>query len=197
VNDAVVAFDTALVVLRYALFALAAVAALVFALDWLVRTRRVNAFGTIARFCRSAVDPLIVPVERVVIRAGGTPASAPWWALVAVVIGGILLLSLLGAVRDLLLGLLYAISAGPTAAVRLVIAWTFQLLQIALLVRVITSWVGVSPYSRWVRWAYVLTEWILRPLRQVIPPVGMMDITPIVAYFLLWVLQVAVLRVVV
>jgi YggT family protein len=59
------------------------------------------------------------------------------------------------------------------------------LLQIALLVRVLSSWVRVSPYSRWVRWAFVLTEPILRPLRRIIPPFGMMDVTPIAAYFLI------------
>ena len=46
--------------------------------------------------------------------------------------------------------------------------------------------------SRWVRWSFVLTEPILRPLRKIIPPLGMIDITPIVAYFLLRLLQSAV-----
>jgi uncharacterized protein YggT (Ycf19 family) len=43
----------------------------------------------------------------------------------------------------------------------------------------------VSPYSRWVRWSYVSTEWILAPLRRLIPSFGQLDITPIAAYFLL------------
>jgi uncharacterized protein YggT (Ycf19 family) len=29
----------------------------------------------------------------------------------------------------------------------------------------------------------------MRPLRGVIPPLGMIDVTPIAAYFLLWVLE--------
>lgn len=195
-NDAVVAFDKALIVTRYALFGLAVLAAVICGVDWLVRTRRLNVFGPVARFCRTTVDPMLVPVERIVIRAGGTPASAPWWGLVAIVVGGIILLSLLDAGRQLLLQVLFAMSGGLEASVRLLIAWAFQLLQVALLVRVISSWVGVSPYSRWVRWAYVLTEWILRPLRRVIPPIGMMDITPIAAYVLLLLLEWAVLRVI-
>jgi YggT family protein len=52
----------------------------------------------------------------------------------------------------------------------------------------------VSPYSRWVRWSYVISEPILKPLRQVIPSIGPIDITPIIAYFLLGFLQDAVLR---
>jgi YggT family protein len=76
-----------------------------------------------------------------------------------------------------------AITNGPTGVLILVVHWTFALLQFALLFRVISSWIAVSPYSRWVRWSYVLTEWFLRPLRRVIPTVGMFDITPIIAYF--------------
>jgi YggT family protein len=53
-------------------------------------------------------------------------------------------------------------------------------------VRVVSSWFRVSEYSKWIRWSVVLTEPILRPLRRVIPSVGMIDITPIVAYFLIW-----------
>jgi YggT family protein len=36
-----------------------------------------------------------------------------------------------------------------------------------------------------VRWAFQLTEWFIDPLRRVIPTIGVIDITPIVAYFLL------------
>jgi YggT family protein len=37
-----------------------------------------------------------------------------------------------------------------------------------------------------------VTEPILRPLRQVIPTLGMIDITPLIAYFLIGFLQGAV-----
>jgi len=48
------------------------------------------------------------------------------------------------------------------------------------------SWFRSSPSSRWVRWSYALTEPFLRPLRQLIPPIGgMLDLTPLVAYFVL------------
>jgi YggT family protein len=195
-NGLVVAFDQGLVVLRFALFGLGVVAAAICGLDWLVRTRRVSPFSGIARFCRASVDPLLAPVERAVVRAGGVPTSAPWWGLVAVIIGGIVVITLVNALRALLFGALYAASSGPGAIARLLIAWTFEFLQVALLVRVISSYVRVSPYSNWVRWSYASTEWILRPLRQIIPTVGPFDITPIVAYFLLMLLERAVVSIV-
>jgi YggT family protein len=32
---------------------------------------------------------------------------------------------------------------------------------------------------------HALTDWLLDPLRRVIPPIGMIDITPMVAYLML------------
>lgn len=179
------AYDTLLGVLRVALFAVAALLAVVCAVDWAVRTRRISPFGPVARFFRANVDPLIAPVERRVVRAGGLPTAAPWWALVAVVVGGILLLSLLSFVRRQIALIDHAVDAGPPGIYRLIVSTVFSLLQIALLVRVASSWFRISPYSAWVRWSYTLTEPILRPLRAVVPTLGMIDITPIIAYFLL------------
>ena len=84
-------FDTFVALLRAALFWVAAGLGVVLALDWLVRTRRLSPFGWIARAVRTTVDPALRPIERRVVRAGGLPSSAPWWALGTVVIGGILL----------------------------------------------------------------------------------------------------------
>jgi Predicted integral membrane protein len=184
-----IAYDTVLAGLRLLLFTLACVLFVLFAVDWLVRTRRINPFGPVARFFRKAVDPLIMPVERRIVRAGGTPASAPWWTLVAVVVGGILLILALQFVRDLLVSTIASASRGPRGLYVLLVSWTFGILQIALIVRIIASWIRLNPYGRWIRWSYSLTEWLLRPLRSVIPPFGMIDLTPIVAYFILVLLE--------
>ncbi len=61
----------------------------------------------------------------------------------------------------------------------------FYLLSLAILARVLLSWVRVSPHHPAVELLYQITEPILAPLRRVIPPVGMMDISPIIAMFLL------------
>ena len=185
----VFALDQSIAVLRVAFFAIAPVLLVVFAGDWLVRTRRINPFGPAARFFRKTVDPLIRPVEERVVRAGGMPTSAPWWALVAAVVIGIVVLLALDFVRGQLIFGAAAVSAGPRGLFALLVSWTFGILQVALLVRVLSSWFRVSEYSRWIRWAVVLTEPILRPLRSVIPTLGMIDITPLVAWFLLRLLQ--------
>ena len=186
-------FDTVLAGLRVALFWSAAALAVVFGIDWLVRTRRINPFNPVARFFRGSVDPLLAPVERRVVSAGGMPSSAPWWALVVVVVGGIVLISLLGFVRNQLIGIAFAAEQGPRGILRLLVSLTFSVLQLALFIRVISSWFRISPYSPWIRWTFQITEPVLAPLRRVIPSVGMIDITPIIAYFILSLLSSVIL----
>jgi YggT family protein len=182
-------FDTVLGALRGVLFVVAVVLFAVFAVDWLVRTRRISPFSPIARLFRRAVDPMIMPVERRIVRAGGSPVSAPWWTLVAVVVGGILLILGLEFVRDLVATAVVSTSRGTRGLYHLLVSWTFSILKLALIVRIIASWFQISPYSRWIRWSFPLTEWLLRPLRSIIPPLGMIDVTPIVAYFVLALLE--------
>ena len=175
--------------LRSALFIIAAVLAVVFLIDWLVRTRRINPFNPVARFFRRTLDPLLAPVERQVVRAGGLPTSAPWWALVVVVIGGILLITILDFLGRWLMQVSYAAGQGPGVLLVQVVLWALGLVQIALILRVIASWLRLSEFRWYLRWAVVLTDPILRPLRRVVPPLGMFDIAPLVAYFGIWLLR--------
>jgi YggT family protein len=181
--------DAFLRILRVTLFVAVLVIAVICLLDWLVRTKRINPFSPISRFMRSSVDPLMVPVERRIVNAGGLPTSAPWWALVFAVIASIILITVLGFIRSQIIAISMSSSAGIGGLFYLLVRWTFGILQIAIIVRVISSWIRVSPYSPWIRWSFVLTEPILRPLRQIIPTIGVIDITPIVAYILLRLLE--------
>ena len=173
---------------RVALFYAGILVAVICAFDWAVRTRRINPFNRVARFFRGSVDPLMLPVERVILRAGGAPAAAPWWALVAFAVFGIALISLL----EFLGGVFYQIavvSTQPGQAPLLLLSWGFAFLKFALIVRVLSTWLPVSPYSKWIRWSYLLTDWLINPLRRLIPLLGMIDITPIVAWFLIGLIQ--------
>lgn len=181
---------------RYIVAAVATCLGVLFLLDWLVRTRRINPFHPLARAIRRAVDPIVAPVERRIVRAGGLPSSAPIWALVGVIIGGIVLVSGLDFIVQSLAAMLMAVASGPAGIFALLVRLTFGLLRLALIIVVVVSWLPISPFSSWVRWAFSLTEPFLRPLREMLPRVGMFDISPIVAYFLLGMLQWAFLRMV-
>jgi YggT family protein len=188
--------DAVIQILRTVLLSVAVVFGAICVLDWAVRTRKISPFNAVARFCRSTVDPFIAPIERRVVRAGGAPASAPLWALAAVVIGGILLLTVVDIVRLQVVKSVYAAEAGSAGIFQLLVSWTFTILKAALIVRVLTSWFPISPYSGWVSWSYRLSEPILSPLRRIVPVLGGLDITPIVAYILLGIIETLLLRLV-
>jgi YggT family protein len=188
-------FDAVIRALRPALFGIAVALALVAAVDWMVRTRRVNPFGPVARLFRRAVDPLLVPIERIVVRAGGLPANAPWWALFALVIAGVLLLGMLGFVRDQVAVAIASVGMGPRGVYRLVVTWVVSILQMAIIARVVMSWIHFRPGAWYVRWAYRLSEPILRPIRNMVPLVGTIDISPILGWLALGIAQALLLRV--
>src|SRR3954463_5204702 len=181
-----IAYSVFLDVVAKVLLALGAIAGAICILDWAIRARKISPFSGVARFFRRSVDPMLRPVESRIVRMGGQPASAPLWVFLGVVVAGIVLLQLLRVIGELLVQVTVAASTpGIAPKVMLLIAWALQFLTLALLFRVISTWLPVSPYSKWVRWSYVSTEWLLAPLRRVIPPFGQVDITPIAAYLLL------------
>jgi YggT family protein len=158
--------------------------------DWAARTRRLNPFGGVARFMRARVDPRLIGVERQVLRAGGRTATTPWWALVLYAIVALLVLAALNMIAGLVQDAASAAARGGAGVLFLAVHWTFGFLTFALLVRVLSSWLPRLGASRWIRWSYGATEWMLRPLRKLIPSIGgVIDITPIVAYFALQLVQ--------
>ncbi|MDY6910927.1 MAG: YggT family protein [Chloroflexota bacterium] len=62
----------------------------------------------------------------------------------------------------------------------------FHALSYAILLRVIMSWLAVSPGNPFVNFIHQITDPILSPLRRLIPPIGgTIDISPIIAIPLL------------
>lgn len=156
---------------------------------WAVRRRRINPFGVWPRFMRRVGEPVLLPLERRVLRAGGNPQDAPFWLLAIVIAGGLLLLSLTHWLLGMAGTLTAMASAGPRAWLRLVVSAVFTILMAAIFIRVIASWFGISPYRPWMRPIMVLTDWLIEPLRRVLPPFGMFDMSPMVAWLVLWVVR--------
>jgi YggT family protein len=59
------------------------------------------------------------------------------------------------------------------------------LLAFIIFLRAILSWFPISPYNPIVVFLNQITEPFLAPLRRVIPRIGMVDITPMVAILIL------------
>ena len=68
------------------------------------------------------------------------------------------------------------------------------ILQVAIIGRAILSWFPIDPRSPLVTVLNEITEPILAPLRRIVPRIGMIDITPMVAIFVLYVIQQVAVR---
>lgn len=66
-----------------------------------------------------------------------------------------------------------------------------------IFIRIILSWVKHNPHQPIIRFIYEITEPVLSVFRRIIPPLGAIDLSPIVAFFALEILRqilVSVLR---
>jgi len=156
---------------------------------WATRSRRVNPFGWWARFIRKLSEPVLLPLERRIIRFGGSPQNAPLWLLGVVIGAGLVLLSLTSWLIGTAAGIMMIAQGGARVWARVLVDAVFTVLMAAILIRVIGSWLGVGPYNRWMRPMYALTNWLIDPIRRILPPMGMIDFSPMVAWLVLYVVR--------
>jgi len=65
----------------------------------------------------------------------------------------------------------------------------FQVYTWLLIARIVLSWVRHNPYQPIIRFIYEVTEPYLSFFRRFVPPLGMLDLSPIVAFFSLEILR--------
>ncbi len=174
----------------------AAVAATIAATHWAIRQKYLSPFGPWPRTVRSLADPFLRPLERRIARRGGNPQDASLWLVGITVVLGLLLVNGVRWGFDLAYAVGSLADASPRTWARVVVGWIFSLLILALFVRFISGWLGISPYARWMRPVVIATDWLVIPIRRIVPPVGLFDLSPVVAYLVLVLLQAFVDRVI-
>jgi YggT family protein len=170
----------------FALFALAVVAALG---SWLVRARHISPFSGLGRGLRTATDWIVKPVERRLLRMGGNPVHAGAWLVIVVAVAGVILLSLLGWLQGFVANVRWAAAGGSRQLAATLVTIAYSILFFALIVRVVGMWLGLFRYNRWMRPFYALTDWLVEPIRRVVPSFGPFDISPLLALIVLWALK--------
>ncbi len=65
------------------------------------------------------------------------------------------------------------------------ISLLFDVLTMAVFLRAILSWIAPGQTNMLTNIVYQVTEPLLAPLRRIVPKVGMLDLTPMVAIVLL------------
>ena len=83
--------------------------------------------------------------------------------------------------------------SGSSAASQIVCIFT-NLLVIAIIARALLSWFNMDPRSPLIQALNQITEPILDPIRRIMPRLGMIDLSPMIAIFLLIAVSSAVQR---
>jgi YggT family protein len=182
-------FDALDIAVRSIVLLALAFAATIALTHWAVRSRRINPFGAWPRLVRRVSDPILLPLERRVINAGGNPQNAPLWLLGLAIGCGLLLLSLTQWLIGTAAGLVLLAQGGVRVWIQVLMSAVFTILMTAILIRVIASWLGIGPYRKWMRPVYALTNWLIDPIRRILPPVGLFDFSPMVAWLVLYVVR--------
>ena len=76
----------------------------------------------------------------------------------------------------------------------LAVGYLVQFLAFAIFARAIVSWFPIDKNGPIVQFLNAVTDPILEPLRKVIPPIGMIDVTPMLAMLMLFFVASALLN---
>jgi YggT family protein len=153
----------------------------------------VNPFRRSAISLKRATDPMILPIRRLLVAFRLEPKIAPFIAILLIILIGYFVVQIASSVLNTIAGILYAVTSGvpgfPIAIVGYLVFGLLGLYTLAIFLRIFLSYGQLGYGNRWMRFLIRITEPLMGPLRRYIPPVGMFDISPIIAFLILWVLQ--------
>ena len=152
-----------------------------------------NPFAWASRTVHKFTDSFVIPVRGRLRNVGADPKFAPLVViLVAIVLGFFfawlvqtLLVTIVGVIDSTLRGAIITLFG-------FIIYGLLSLYLLLISMRVVFGWAQVSYSNRVMRFLINATEPLLGPLRRMIPPLGMFDLSPLVAGFLIWFLLSAV-----
>jgi YggT family protein len=152
-----------------------------------------NPFGWMHRTVRRLSDGLVVPVRGALRGFGVDPKFAPLVVILIVILLGFFVLQLVETIAVTIVGVIFSVGTGSFVAVLgFILHGLISIYILLIFIRIIFSWGMVSYTNRVMRFLVDATEPLLGPLRRIIPPLGMMDISPIVAFLILWLFQQAI-----
>jgi len=152
-----------------------------------------NPFGWTSLTVRRLTDSIVAPIRRSLVGFGVDPKYSPLVVILLTVLLGWFVLQIVGSIASTLAGVLLGIQHGAMVLViGHLLYGALSLYSLLIFIRIIFSWGMVSYSNRIMRFLVNTTEPLLGPLRRVIPPLGMMDISPIVAFLIIWLFQGAI-----
>ncbi len=152
-----------------------------------------NPFSWSSRTIRRLTDPFIVPMRRALVGFGVDPKYAPLVAILTTILLGWFSLQLVASIANTIAGVLMSLSRHAVVPIiGYVLYGLLSFYSLLIFLRIIFSWVMVSYSNRLMRFLVNATEPMLGPLRRMVPLVGTFDISPVVAFIILWLVQAAI-----
>lgn len=150
-------------------------------LRFLLHASRADYYNPISQAVVRVTSPLVAPVQRLVPPAGPIDIATLLVALIFKALGiGIICMILFGALP---IGLLL------TAALAGVVNALLKIYFFALIIMIILSWVAPQSGHPGALLVFQITEPIMAPVRRIVPSIGMIDLSPIVVFLLISVLD--------
>ncbi len=134
-------------------------------------------FNPVARGLMTVTNPVLVPLRRFVPGYKGVDWAAVLLMLVLAMVAVATVLALAGQSPSLPALIILAVAELMTVAVKLFF--------FAILLMVIVSWVSPGTYNPAIELVHAVTEPLMRPARQLLPPLGGFDLSPILVLLLL------------
>ena len=177
----------------WAVLAGTAAAVILIVLRSLFKYLDVNPFTRSAVAIKRSTDPVILPVRRVLIAMRVDPVAAPVIAVVIFILVAFFVLQVTSGFLNTIAGVLFALTMGGSNASLAIVGYLIYALiglyELMIFARIIGIWFSTSYSNRAMRFLTRTTEPLLGPVRRLVPHVGMFDISPIVAFLILWLLQ--------
>jgi YggT family protein len=134
-------------------------------------------FNPLARGLMKVTNPVLVPLRRLVPGYKGIDWAAVLLMIVLAMVGVATVLALGGRAPSLPGLLILAIAELMTIGVKLFF--------FAILLMVIMSWISPGTYNPAIEIIHAVTEPLMRPARQLLPPLGGFDLSPVLVLVLL------------
>jgi YggT family protein len=152
-----------------------------------------NPFSWPAITIRRLTDPLIGPIRRALMGFGVDPKYAPLVTILLAILLGWFTIQLVASIANTLGGVLISLQhQALVPAVGYILYGLLAVYTLLVFIRIIFGWGLISYSNRIMRFLVNATEPLLGPLRRMVPPVGGFDISPIVAFIILWLFQAAI-----
>jgi len=159
---------------------------LVILLRFLLQVVKADFYNPVSQFIVKATNPLLVPLRRLIPGVGGIDLSSLLLAWVIQLVG-------MGIVFTLLTGGQFPPILHLCAwAVLAIVQTVLNIYLFSILIIVILSWIAPQSYNPAVLLLHQLTGPVLSKIRKVMPDMGMLDLSPIVAFLLIQVIEIFV-----